>query len=147
MSDFNEFMNPQRGISESELSELENLTGYQLPLDFKEHYLLFNGGEPEHCLYMLDGDPLVIQEFFPIGYGAVGSTVDAHFRELVLEDKIIPSNLLPFARDPSGDFYCLDMESGKVIIFRAEYLPELSECMAEVAGSMTEFLNGLVEDE
>jgi SMI1/KNR4 family protein SUKH-1 len=143
MSDFNEFINQQRSISESELSELERLTGYQLPLDFKEHYLLFNGGEPEHCLYMLNGDPIVIQEFLPIAYGLVGSTVDAHFRELALEDKIIPPNLLPFARDPGGDFYCLEMQSGRVIVFRAEYFPELSECTVEIAGSMTEFLNGL----
>lgn len=146
MNDFNEFINAQHGIGESELKALEDLTGYQLPLDFKEHYLIFNGGEPERCLYMLQGDPVVIQEFFPIAYGGDGSTVESHYRELVIGDKIIPGNLLPFGRDPGGDFYCLDMESGKITIFRAEYLPDLSECITEVACSMTEFLDGLVEE-
>lgn len=147
MNDFNEFTNAQSGISESELKDLESLTGHQLPLDFKEHYLIFNGGEPERCLYVFEGVPIVVQEFFPIAYGDQGNTIESHFRELVLEEKLIPGSLLPFGRDPSGDFYCLDMDSGKVTVFRAEYLPNLSNCITEVAKSMSEFLNGLVDDE
>ena len=147
MNDFNEFMNAQRGISESELKNLESLIDHQLPLDFKEHYLIFNGGEPEYCLYVFEGEPIVIQEFFLIAYGDQGNTIEDHFKELVLEKKLIPDSLLPFGRDPSGDVYCLDMDSGKVTIYRAEYLPNLSDCITEVAESMSYILNGLIEDE
>ncbi|WP_158136327.1 SMI1/KNR4 family protein [Photobacterium damselae] len=147
MNDFNEFMNAQRGISESELKNLESLINHQLPLDFKEHYLIFNGGEPEHCLYVFESEPIVIQEFFPIAYGDQGDTIEEHFKELVLKEKLIPHSLLPFGRDPSGDFYCLDMISGKVTIYRAEYLPNQSNCITEVAESMSDFLNGLIKDE
>jgi len=147
MSDFNEFINTQKSITDYHLNELESLTGYKLPSDFREHYLIFNGGEPELCLYMYEGSPLVVQEFFPIAFGDERNTVEGNYRELVLEDKIIPRNLLPFGRDPGGDFYCLDMESGRITIFRAEYLPDLNECITEIAVSLAEFLDGLTEED
>jgi hypothetical protein len=148
MNDFNEFLNAEREIGEAELKNLEELAGYQLPADFKEHYLIFNGGKPEHYLYVFGGDPvpLVVQEFLPIAYGDAGNTVEGNYKELVIGERVIPKNLLPFGSDPGGDFYCLDMDNGKIVVFRAEYLPALSECITEVAGSMTEFLNGLVEE-
>ncbi|HIF9352343.1 TPA: SMI1/KNR4 family protein [Photobacterium damselae] len=56
-------MNAQRGISESELKNLESLINHQLPLDFKEHYLIFNGGRTRTYLYVFEREPIVIQDF------------------------------------------------------------------------------------
>ena len=87
MDDFNEFVNSQSSISGSNLDELESMLGYKLPDDFKEHYLLFNGGEPENCLYFFNDEPLVIQEFFSIYNGENGKTIEGNYKELVDEEK------------------------------------------------------------
>lgn len=146
MNDFNDFTNAQKSLGDSEFRALEALTSYQLSTEFKNHYLVFNGGTPEHCLYISEGAPMVVQELFPITYGDQGNTVESHFRELVLKEKIIPKSFLPFGRDPGGDFYCLDMSNGKIIVFRGEYLPDVESCIREVAFSMNEFISGLVQD-
>lgn len=145
MARYIEFINTKNDIDNSHLDRLESLTGYKLPADFRQHYLLFNGGEPEYYLFLYQGDPLVVQEFFPVMFGEARSTVEGHYKTLVLDDGVIPNYLLPFGRDPGGDFYCLDMENGRIVVFRAEYLPNMKECITCVAGSMSEFLNGLTD--
>ena len=146
MTGFNNFEHSQVGIDSSDLDKLETMLTHKLPADFRAQYLLFNGGEPEKCLYLFNGDPLVVQEFFSIARGSGERTIEGNYKELVEIEKIIPNNFLPFGRDPGGDFYCLDMLDGSVSIFRAEYLPNISDCITVISGSMGEFLDGLTED-
>lgn len=146
MSDWNLFENSKQSIKDSDLDRLEELVGHKLPSEFRSHYLVFNGGEPEKSFYLVDGSPLVVQEFFSITHGESAQTVEDNYRDLVEVDKIIPNHLLPFGRDPGGDFYCLNMRDGSVSVFRAEYLPKVDDCVTEIADSFGAFLEGLVED-
>lgn len=142
----NEFTNFQRGLSETDFAWFKNETGLTLPPDVRAHYAQYNGGEPRDYLYVSDGTKYVVQEFFPIRYGKPGETVEDNYRELVRKDKLIPKGMMPFAIDPAGDFYCVDIPTGQVSIFRAEFLPNLMKCITPLAPSMSTFVAGLVED-
>ncbi|PUB83003.1 MAG: hypothetical protein DBP02_13275 [gamma proteobacterium symbiont of Ctena orbiculata] len=144
--EYNDFVNSQHQLSETDFDWLYKETDIVLPSEVRSHYLLFNGGEPEQYIYIKDGDKYVVQEFFSIRYGEAGRTIENNYRDLVLNEKVIPSNMVPFGRDPAGDFYCFDVATGSISIFRSESLPDLNNCITMLASSMTEFVYGLVED-
>jgi hypothetical protein len=144
--EYNDFVNSQHQLSETDFDWLYTETGIVLPSEVRAHYLVFNGGEPEQYIYIKDGNKYVVQEFFSIRYGEAECTIENNYRELVMNEKTIPANMVPFGRDPAGDFYCFDVATGQISIFRSEHLPDLNKCITALARSMTEFVDGLVED-
>lgn len=142
----NVFERPSRDLAEEDLEWLQATTRIRLPREVSEHYLCFNGGEPENHLYVAGDRRFVVQEFFPIRYGRRGSNLEDHHRGLVEQERIIPAGMIPFARDPAGDFYCFDAATGAVSIFRAEHLPDVERCITRLAPSFAEFVSGLVGD-
>jgi hypothetical protein len=89
----------------------------------------------------------VVQVFFSIRYGKAGRTIEETYRELVKNRKVIPPRMAPFAVDPAGDYYCFDLVTGHISIFRSEFFPDLESCITHLADSMTGFVDGLVEDD
>lgn len=145
--EFTNFVDSKHQLSDADFDWLEGEIGIRLPQDVRLQYLMFNGGEPEDCIYIHNGYKYVVQEFFSIKYGKTGHTIEDNYRELACNEKVIPKDIVPFASDPAGDFYCIDMATGNVVIFRSEHLPNLNNCITVLAKSMTEFVNGLVEDD
>lgn len=46
----NKFFKCEKALSESDIINVEDRLGIKFPEDFKAHYLLYNGGEPEKAL-------------------------------------------------------------------------------------------------
>jgi len=147
MSDSVNFEKSGRQLSDMDFTWLEAQIGLALPPDVRAHYSTFNGGEPENYLYVTGKDRYVVQEFFSIRYGKPGHNIEDNYRELARNEKIIPNRLVPFAIDPAGDFYCFDSVTGHISIFRSENLPDLQKCITFLANSMSDFVEGLVEDD
>lgn len=143
----NVFAHPSRDLTEVDLAWLEATTRIRLPREVREHYLCFNGGEPENPLYVAGDQTFVVQEFFPIRHGPRGTNLEDHHRSLVEQDGIIPAGMIPFARDPAGDFFCFDSATGAVSLFRAEHLPDRQRCITRLAPSFAEFVAGLARDD
>ena len=146
MNKYVNFDNARRELSDSDFAWLEAQIGTALPKAVRAHYSVFNGGEPENYIYVLDENRYVIQEFFSIRYGKPGHNIEDNYRELVQKERIIPKGMVPFAIDPAGDFYCFDSADGRISIFRSEHLPDIEKCITFLANSISDFVDGLVED-
>ena len=92
----------------------------KLPESFVAHYLKYNGGVPD-----LDWVPGIddfyfffVQEFYSIYANEISDDLKSgclyeHYLKMV-EMNVIESNLLPFAVDPGGDFYSLNLNDGSI---------------------------------
>ncbi len=82
---------------------------FKLPIDFKSHYLKYNGGyPPEEYQYVILKDTIhTINSFIPLKYGDLPI-------EQILQDykssgyQIYPK--IPFAYDNGGNLYCISLE-------------------------------------
>lgn len=140
------FENSAAPIVEADFDWLAQQLGVQFPLSARSQYLEFNGGEPDPYVFASEGSKFVVQQFFSIKYGKAGNTIEDNYAELVMREGIIPRDLIPFAIDPAGDYYCVSAETGGISIFRSEHLPDISRCLTHLADSMTDFVAGLSED-
>jgi hypothetical protein len=62
-----------------------------------------------------------IQEFLSFGNGS--ESVEQTYRDLFLENGLTPDEILPFAADSSGDYFCISVALdtlGAVIFFDSE---------------------------
>ncbi len=141
-----DFVNAKHKLSDADFAWLEREIGAALPPAVRAHYSLFNGGEPEKYIFAANDSKYVVQEFFSIKYGKPGHNIEDNYQELVKGERLIPKELVPFASDPAGDFYCFHVATGQIVLFRSEHLPDMEKCITILAGSMTEFVDGLVAD-
>ena len=130
-------------ITEDDIDALSRGLGVTFPTSARRHYLEYNGGVPSPDVYDMDGELLQVQQFFSIRYGDLLFTIENNYEELVLQQRIIPVSLIPFAIDPGGDYYCLSTENGEVSIFRAENLPDSQEANIRICSSIDDFISGL----
>ncbi|HEM7889322.1 MULTISPECIES: SMI1/KNR4 family protein [Burkholderia cepacia complex] len=153
------FANCASGISVVDFENVEKDLGYTLPVAFRVQYLASNGGNPVNALFKNEdcGEPLEVVGFYPIKYNTSAyETKDSllleHYR-VMFGRGVIPANLLPFAHDPGGNFFCIDMSDGEVVFYATDALdPDLSaeENHAAVqivlASSFESFMNQLSGD-
>lgn len=122
----NEFMNCAAKINASDFDNVEKELGYKLPIEFREHYLANNGGNPTDTLFLRDDDEenFEVVGFYPIKYNTLAyetkdSLLVEHYEAMLSRD-VIPVNLLPFAHDPGGNFFCINMENGSVVFYATD---------------------------
>ena len=138
-----EFDDQSPSIQGDDIDDLSQRLGVTFPASARRHYLEFNGGIPSLDVYDMNGELLAVQQFFSIKYGVPLFTIEDNYEELALRQGILPKNLLPFAIDPGGDYYCLSTETGEVSIFRPEFLPDHEKANVRICESIDEFTSGL----
>lgn len=152
----NVFRNCADSITESDMNDVVSGLGYSLPDSFRKHYFLFNGGNPVNKIFKLndDSEPLEVVGFYPIKYNTpafetVNSLLLEHYIFLVGKN-IIPKEVMPFAHDPGGNFFCLNLENGNVIFYATDsFDPELSpqdnqkRAQLKISDSFDIFMNSL----
>ncbi|WJE51147.1 SMI1/KNR4 family protein [Bacillus cereus] len=150
----NIFKNVKEAISNTDIIKIEQDFSFKFPQEIREHYLLYNGGSPEKCVFIDEDDyEYVVHYFIPInhknarGGGDLESTLN-----VVRVEKIIPDWLIPFANDPGGDLYCFsikDGEEGSIYYWSHEY--EYGENPEDhvfyLTNSLKTFIDSMVEDE
>ena len=149
----NKFSGISSAIIAADLDHLESFLGKKLPSLFRDHYLKYNGGTPERTYWQNDDfeEPVEISVFKPISDGE--STVLSTY-QLMLEKKVIPPHLLPFANDWGGNFFCLNLDTGAVSYFTTDSFdsdlsPEENHAESEkpVCANFLRFVQGLIDEE
>jgi cell wall assembly regulator SMI1 len=150
----NKFINTKEILTDEDISDIEKKYKFTFPKDIREHYLTYNGGEPERCVFVdEDGDEYVVQRFIPIkhknkrGGGNLETTLD-----MLRVDEILPNWLIPFAEEPGGDLFCFSVdedEEGAIYYWSHEYEygEDPEEYVTYLAESLKEFIEAMVEDE
>jgi len=146
---FPEFQGCERAITDSDLDAVERRLGINLPLDLRQHYLHFNGGRPVPSFYLFDGGVYKVEKFPPIKYGKQELTFEATYARLVLGNDDFPENLIPFAYDPGGEFFCYSVAKssfGSIWCTCGDNYAVQDEGPVELAQSLHEFLDKLQSD-
>ena len=147
----NKFVQTEKPIKLEDIEEIEIKYGFSFPKDFKTLYMKYNGGSPEKYLYRLEDIVLVVSEFLPVKYGTDKEQLEYYYKDLVLDEKILPNYLVPFAIDPGGDFFCFSIRKeedyGSIYIWRHEEYENPDAALLYVCCSLEEFIDGLKEEQ
>ena len=156
----NDFRNCATAISDADLDAAEASLGFVLPAQFRQHYLTYNGGNPELSIFPGDdlNEPVEVAAFYPIknntpAFDTKNSLLVEHYRWMCGKD-VIPSSLLPFGHDPGGNFICLNVPDGGVVFYATDsFDPDISmtenhaKVQRRLADSFEEFMDQLDLDE
>ena len=105
-------------VSADELKKIEESLGVSFPDALKSLWLVTNGGilEDGRRVYQRAHYENDIKYFLPVFHGKEAGllAVDNCYRSLVLDKKLLPANLVPFAIDGGGFPYCVGVDDGAV---------------------------------
>lgn len=154
------FKNCAKPACSADFLALELTLGSSLPEDFKRHYSIWNGGTPECDWFPSRGpwEPIWVHRFLPLS--AVGEktpeepTIQSTYKSAA-DRHILSPGMLPFAVDPGGNFFCLDVASGAVSYHVNDawdadlsIQENQSKAMRPLTSSFSKFVDALVpEDE
>lgn len=138
-----ELEDSEKQLTKKEFESFESTLKVSFPKDFVDFYLTFNGGFPSHSYF----EGKEISYFAPIKYGEQEYTITGTIQRLS-ELGRLPNGLIPFANDPGGWNFCIDLnETNYGVIY---LLPNGIEDQSPifVAQSFDNFISNLsVEDD
>ncbi|MCS1351696.1 SMI1/KNR4 family protein [Mechercharimyces sp. CAU 1602] len=142
-------------VSLETIYAVERKVGFKFPQDFIDCASRNNGGMPEPHVFDLGSvKEKVFGALFDFNDSGKNFSVYEAY-ETAIEEHGLPTELFPFADDPSGDFFCFDyrsLENGEPIIVlydhEREYDPENEkDSLRKVANSLSEFLSMMYDPE
>ncbi|NRA62979.1 MAG: SMI1/KNR4 family protein [Pseudobacteriovorax sp.] len=147
---------PGEKIENAELDDLEKKYDFNLPNDYREFMITYNGGRlkpQEFIATYKDGSerPSIVDSFLkviPKGPCRIESTII----NLQILEKRISRDLIPVAETPFGDLICLGVKGKakeKVYFWNLEENDENStiEDLGLIANSFQEFIDSLYDPE
>ena len=156
----NNFKKCEKKIGRADIYKTESKLSITLPDDFVSHYLQFNGGIPEKSWW--DGgegfEPVEVAGFKPFVYNTQTnddprSLIDGCYISM-LDREVIPRNLLPFANDCGGNFFCLNLDNYSIVYFATDsFDKDLTmqenhiKLQRYLTNSFSHFVEGLVTEE
>ncbi len=147
------FSDCAKPLSKEEIKEVEQLLQINLPEEFKNHYLQYNGGIPENeHFYMEEYDTFLwLNNFLSLKHeneNVKDWTVEKCYLNYV-NKKIIPREYVPFATDLGGNLICVNIKDKAIyIIYMDSGNPkEDADSFRKLAESFDCFINNLEEEE
>ena len=100
-------------LDESKIQMFEDtvLRGVRFPKEYRAFMLKYNGGSPSPAIFKNQ----YLQLIFPIG--KTGTNLE---REIKTFAFVLPKNVIPIALEGSGDYFCLDLSTGRTLLFDHE---------------------------
>lgn len=140
------FTEIEQRILEADIRNVKHKLGVSFPEQIVQHYLQYNGGAPDpYCFVIEDGTVLMVQEFLAIKYGNI--TLEYTYNTLTNNDAPIPVNLIPFASDPGGNYFCFDQDDkGSIYYYDAEHYDDPKRAFRKISNSLDDFLNRLKDE-
>ena len=135
-----EFEQTEEQITGFDISEFEKTNEINLPKDFVQHYLNYNGGYPPYEYVKGVKNIFTINGFNSIKYGSLP------IEQLIADYKksgIIFEKKIPFAFDNGGNIFLIS-ENGQVLIIEAEFLEDKNFIL--VSETFTDFLNSFYNE-
>ncbi len=136
-------------LSDVDIKRVERCLRIHLPQDLKEHYLMHNGGQPRPRFFLKDGEPYDVDQFLAMNTGDTNSSFEHAYVTLVDRTPEFPRGYIPFAYDPTGDYflYCVKPGSfGQIMFNQHEYYGDEDRYVVFLAPSFSEFINSLTEE-
>ena len=143
------FLETAKQLTLDDIRAIEIKLNIKLPKQLVKHYLKFNGGIPEKPVFYSDDSDIEtsVHTFLPMKYkDEVGYTLEDGYLDFK-NRKVIPEEFLPFALDAGGNLFCINLESGQVVIIWLD-LGEVNEkAIRWLANDFDVFLNSLNEED
>lgn len=140
-------------ITSEHIIAVEERYGFNLPKDYKDFLLKYNGGKPK-CSKFTTKDGRIISHlmfFLPLIHKEVLSLACAFL--IFTRKNRLPSNLIPIGEDPIKNFVCISVagdDCGSIyywdFIHSNEEMPTY-KYLVHIADSFTEFIDGLEESD
>ncbi|RZK43455.1 MAG: SMI1/KNR4 family protein [Hymenobacter sp.] len=145
------FSHSAQRLTLEEITQAETIMGVELPPQFKEFYLRYNGGVPVNAYVFDEGieEFIGINLFSPLRYQLQNikvDTIEQDYNDLTVRN-IIPRIYLPFANDRGGNLFCLNLSTQQVVFILMDMGEFTEDCVSVIALSFDTFLAALVSEE
>lgn len=146
------FRNTAKPITKEEILEIEHNLNVKFPLDFKSHYLNFNGGVPDNQYFYMEeyGVFLWINSFIPFKYENEKTknwTIEKSYFNFVSKN-VMPNNFIPFAADYGGNQICIDTDTKEIYIVYMDLGNPMDnpDAIRKIAPDFQNFMDNLEEE-
>jgi cell wall assembly regulator SMI1 len=143
-------LDAKSSLSDADISTVETALGFTFPADLRHHYLVANGGRPVPNLFQKGDEYFSVHEFLPILHGLVGARFEDTYRDLVVDNDLFPTNLIPFAIDAGGDYFCYSLRpeaAGQIFFYQSDYYDDPVRAVVYLSPDLGTFFNSLVSDD
>ncbi|WP_083900845.1 SMI1/KNR4 family protein [Azospirillum sp. B4] len=142
-------------LSERDVAAAESKMGIALPEQLKSFTLHQNGGRPKRRYWHGDGGLVFwVDTLIPIeatvNNQAPNGMVTTYLN--TTSQDILPKTVIPFARDPGGNFFCIDADAESIWYYAMDVWDDAlsptenhKKCRDFLADSFEVFMNGLSE--
>ncbi len=145
------FRKPGPILSTSSIERAENSLPFPLPPEVREFFLKTNGGFPNPAWWIpADGmEPVWVKQILSIERSESGATLEEVYRQGI-EKKFLNGKLVPFGRDPGGNFFSFDQIGAVRFVAMDAWNADLStednidSADTKLTDSFTEFVSNLV---
>ncbi|MCX8729199.1 SMI1/KNR4 family protein [Gilliamella sp. B2969] len=117
----NQFYHSEKSIDTSDIAEIESILKIKIPEQLKAFLLKQNGGMPENNTWIDpqgEYDYVTIHELVPIKYYATLNDNKAYLMDHIAQQfwnrELLSKQLLPFANDAGGNYFCINFNNGKI---------------------------------
>lgn len=136
-----------RPVTEEEIKTIMDSFNISVPKALVDFYAVSNGGFCERNTFFIDDDGYKINEFLPFGIGA--DSIEGTYKDVFIKNDEMPDNLVPFAVDAGGDYFCFDSSKsgfGRIFFFESEYYDDPDRSMVYLSESFSDFIDKLEFD-
>lgn len=153
------FSQTESQLSPSQIEEVEKLVGLNFPKEYKEHLLQYNGGQCEPNVFRFNENgnwsDSSVDWFLAICDGEYDN-LKTYIQDYKLDEKRMPSNILPIAHDPGGNLICISCGTEDIgVVYFWDHESEVDYSIADdkdysnlylIGKSFNQFINGLKEE-
>ncbi|MEJ2353030.1 MAG: SMI1/KNR4 family protein [Anaerolineales bacterium] len=139
-------------LSQKKIEEFERATQVNLPKDYQDFLLKYNGGRPVPSFFWIEQqkDGSAVYQFYGLHAGPRHLSIETFAGQ---ERYGVPSWMLPIGDDGVGNFIGIGTSSanfGNIYFLdhdlHSDQTPNSSKGITKLSDSFTEFLNSLIEN-
>jgi cell wall assembly regulator SMI1 len=135
------------GLSVEAISKCEGAINVKFPVDFKNFYMSRNGGSPDPSGVYKDGEYYSVLDILPLRADPGSESVESMYINDVQEWDFFPKNLVPFAADAGGDYFCISVSGddyGSIYLFAMDYYDDPERNLVHLANDFSSFIGAFV---
>jgi len=152
------FSQTEAPLTDGQIKEIEKFVGLEFPIQYRKHLLKYNGGQcsPNVFIFNENGeitDSMV--DWFLAIYDGEYDNLKQEIEWVKIEEKRMPTHILPIAHDPAGNLICISCKGNdKGYIYFWDHEQEVDYSITDdsdysnlylIAESFDEFIDGLRE--
>lgn len=153
------FSQTESQLNLNQIEEIEKYVGLKFPEEYKKHLLKYNGGRCSPNVFWFNENGKWTNsciDWFLAIYDGEYDNLKKHIDMGKIEEKRMPSNILPIAHDPGGNLICISCSGeDRGYIYFWDHENEVDYNISDdtdysnlylIAKSFGEFIDGLKED-